>query len=105
MTASKGMAMAAGGVMGLALAVGALWVWQHAGAQEWVQAAQRPEIAAWAVRSGAVAGGALAQLVWVVMVADRVYGRDLFGRLLRWGSGLAAGGAAVSAVVLGLAGR
>jgi hypothetical protein len=47
----------------------------------------------------------LAQLVWVVMVADRVYGRDLFGRLLRWGSGLAAGGAAVSAVVLGLAGR
>src|SRR5690349_13273140 len=88
------------------LVVFGLWAWQSApdiAIESW--GAARPEVAAWAVRSGAVAAVAAAQAILMSLVAGRVYRRGAFDAII----GLAAGAifaiALVSAVACGLAGR
>lgn len=94
-----------GAATGMALIVTALWAWQHGDQWPVVLEAARPEVVAWAVRSAAVATAALAQVILLVFVADRLYGRDLLGRLLRWTAAAITAAALVSTIVLALAGR
>jgi len=93
-----------GSAVALLLMVTALWAWGRAG---WIAAdATRPDVARWAVRSAAVAAGAIAQLLLLTFIAGRVYRhRNFNSDVARLTMGLVAGIAIVSAVALGLAGR
>src|SRR5215207_1292365 len=93
-----------GAAVALVLMVAALWTWGRAG---WIAAdATRPEVARWAVRSAAVAAGAVAQLLLLTFVAGRVFRhRDFTADVARLTVGVVACIAIVSAVALGLAGR
>src|SRR5215203_3312747 len=93
-----------GAVGALVLMVAALWAWARAG---WIAAdATRPDVARWAVRSAAVAAGAVAQLLLLTFIAGRMFRhRNLNADAARLTMGLVAGVAIVSAVALGLAGR
>src|SRR3954471_16556161 len=93
-----------GAAVALMLMVAALWVWGRAG---WLAAdATRPDVARWAVRSAAVAAGAVAQLLLLTFVAGRIFRHRSFNAdVARLTMGLVAGIAIVSAVALGLAGR
>jgi hypothetical protein len=86
----------------VAMVVSALWAWQNA--PRVVADAARPDVAAWAVRSGAVAVAGMAQVVGLTFVVGAVYRRDLFGDVLRGAAAAVSGVAIVSAVALGLAG-
>jgi hypothetical protein len=88
-------------LMAVALVIVALVAWNQALA--WSVRATRPEVASWAIRSGAVAAGAMAQLLLLTFVT--VHGRAISNALLRLGVGVVASVALVSAVALGLAGR
>ena len=103
MTARQ-LAGAMGGMIALALMVMALWAWGRAG---WIAAdATRPDVATWAVRSGAVSVGAVAQLLLLTFVAAPIFRRrNFFGDAARLAVSLVACVALVSAVALGLAGR
>src|SRR5687768_14083809 len=82
MTISKAFLILAGGLTALAFMVSALWGWQNASIL--VQDAVRPEVAVWAIRSGAIALAAAAQGVVIAMVVQRVYRNDdQFGTALR----------------------
>ena len=93
-----------GSAIALFLMVAALWTWGRAG---WIAAdATRPDVARWAVRSAAVAAGAIAQLLLLTFIAGRVFRhRNFNADAARLTMGLVAGVAFVSAVALGLAGR
>ena len=93
-----------GSAVALLLMVAALWAWGRAG---WIAAdATRPDVARWAVRSAAVAAGAIAQLLLLTFIAGRMFRRQNFtADVARVTMGLVAGIAIVSAVALGLAGR
>jgi hypothetical protein len=97
------ISIGAGTVTAIVLMVAALWAWQ-AGPHLAFDANQ-PDVALWAVRSAAVAAGALAQALAVVLVLGNLYRR----RRLDAAVGLTAAAifavALVSAVALGLAGR
>jgi hypothetical protein len=95
--------MILGGALSVGLLVAALWVWQHAG--DVVADAARPEVALWAVRSAAVAGAAVAQVIGLTFVVGALYDRDRFGDVLRGAAAVMSGIATVSAIALGLAGR
>jgi hypothetical protein len=90
-------------LISLALVVGGLWLWQHAGLL--ASDAGRPDVAGWAIRSGAVAAVALAQALLSFFVISAVFDRDLFTSAVRFTAGLVGGAAIVSAVALGFAGR
>jgi len=90
-------------VMSLALVVSGLWLWQHAGLL--ASDASRPDIAGWAIRSGAVASVAAAQALLSFFVIAALFRRDFFTSAIRFSAGLVAGAAIVSAVALGVAGR
>jgi hypothetical protein len=90
-------------VMSLALVVSGLWLWQHAGML--ASDASRPDIAGWAIRSGAVAAVAAAQALLSFFVIAAVFRRGLFTSAVRFTAGLIGGAAIVSAAALGLAGR
>jgi hypothetical protein len=90
-------------VMSLALVVSGLWLWQHAGLL--ASDASRPDIAGWAIRSGAVASVAAAQALLSFFVIAAVFRRDVFTSVIRFSAGLVGGAAVVSAVALGFAGR
>ena len=98
MMLSMGAAVVAGG-----LVTASLWGWQHAArlADDW----SRPDIAEWAVRSGAVGVAAIAQLLLATLVVGAYYRRGWFDRLLGTGAALVLGVALVSAIALALAGR
>jgi hypothetical protein len=87
----------------VALVVGGLWLWQHAGLL--ASNASRPDVAGWAIRSGAVAAAAAAQALLSYFVIAAVFRRDLFTSAVRFTVGLVGGAAIVSAVALGFAGR
>jgi hypothetical protein len=91
-------------MIALTLMVMALWAWGRAG---WIAAdATRPEVARWAVRSGAVSAAAVAQLVLLSFVAAPIFReRNFSADLARLAACAVAGVALVSAVALGLAGR
>lgn len=98
-----------GSAIALLLMVAALWTWGRAG---WIAAdATRPDVARWAVRSAAVAAGAIAQLLLLTFIAGRVFrprgiqSGNFNADAARLTMGLVAGVAIVSAVALGLAGR
>ena len=95
------MMIATIGAMMLMLA--ALWAWNHATVLG--REAARPEVVGWAVRSGAVALAAGAQLVVLTWLVGAFYRRDLLGDVLRVSAALVCTIALVSAVALALAGR
>ncbi|CAN5456711.1 hypothetical protein BH09PLA1_BH09PLA1_14780 [soil metagenome] len=93
-----------GAAVALMLMVTALWAWGRAG---WIAAdATRPDVARWAVRSAAVAAGAIAQLLLLTFVAGRIFRhRRFMADAARVCASVVACVAIVSAVALGLAGR
>ncbi len=90
-------------LISLALVIGGLWLWQHAGLL--ASDASRPDIAGWAIRSGAVAAVAAAQALLSFFVVAAMFRRDVFTSALRFTAGLVGGAAIVSAAALGVAGR
>jgi len=101
---AKQYAGTVGAIVALALMVTALWTWGRAG---WIAAdSTRPDVATWAVRSGAVSIAAAAQLLLLTFVAAPIFRRRHFsGDAARLAVGIVACVALVSAVALGLAGR
>ena len=97
-------------IMAAALAAGlivvGLWAWQSASdiAIEYWGAA-RPEVAAWSVRSAAVAVIAGAQAIAVVFVAGRVFRRGAFDTALTFTAVAFVAVGLVSALACGVAGR
>lgn len=92
-------------VMAVALISFAIWIWQDAPERlvEWDAA--RPLAMLWAIRSGAVALAALAQVLVVVLAIGKLYSRRRLDDVLRLGFSAMAVLAMVSAVALGLAAR
>jgi hypothetical protein len=90
-------------LLSVACVVGGLWLWQHAAVL--ASDASRPDIAGWAIRSGAVAAVAAAQALLSFFVIAALFRRDLFTSVVRFTAGLVGGAAVVSAVALGFAGR
>jgi len=88
------------------LVVLGMWAWQSAAdiAIERFGSA-RPDVAAWSVRSGAVAAIAAAQAILMSIVAGRVYRRGTFDAIVGLTAGAIFAIALVSAVACGLAGR
>jgi len=100
----KNVVAAIGTIAAIGLMVAALWAWGTAG---WLVAdSSRPDLERYAVRSAAIASGAIAQLLLLTFVAGRAYQRRQFvtdvPRLLAGAVGCVA---IVSALALGLAGR
>ena len=102
---SHAAAIAAGVLVAVALMVAGLYAWRHASAIAGDWNATRPYIAAWAVRSAAIALASIAQVVLLTLVVGRLYPRQLVDEVLRLAAGLVGTVALVSAVALGLAGR
>jgi len=101
-----------GGAVGVAMVVASLWCWQNAAHLVRAWDPDKPDVAAWAVRSAAVAVAALAQVVLLTFVAAAVFEPDAprrgGGRLpdvLRWSAATVAVLAIASATALALAGR
>ena len=90
-------------LLSLGLVVGGLWLWQHAALL--ASDASRPDVAGWAIRSGAVAAVAAAQALLSFFVIAALFRRDVFTSAVRFAAGLVGGAAVVSAVALGFAGR
>ena len=88
-----------------AMVFAGLWAWNGAG--DWVLDwnVTRPEVAVWAVRSAAVGAIAAAQLVLLVLVGARLYGKGKFDSAMALTAGVVCAVACVSAVAFGLAGR
>jgi hypothetical protein len=97
------MAQLCGAVAAVALVVAALWAWGQAG--RFAEHAHRPLVTAWAVRSGAVAAAAAAQVLVITCAIGAIYRRQPLDEMLRLLAGLIATIALVSAVALALAGR
>lgn len=86
--------------------VAGVWGWQQA--QDLVLdhwSASRPELAEWAVRNAAIATVALAQIIILVFVAGRIYGRRTLDSVLTLTAGVVFALAIVGAIACGLAGR
>ena len=83
----------------------ALYAWRHASviAGDWE--ASRPYVAAWAVRSAAIAVAAAAQVILLTVVVGRLYPRQLVDEVLRLTAVLIGTVALVSALALAFAGR
>ncbi len=90
-------------LVSLALVVGGLSLWARA--EYLASDASRPDVAGWAIRSGAVAAVAAAQALLSYFVVSAAFRRDLFTSAVRFTAGLVGGAAVVSAVALGFAGR
>ncbi len=92
-----------GSLVGMALMVACLWAWQQA--PHLALEAERPDVVLWAVRSAAVAAGALAQTVLLVLVVGNLYRARLPDRVLQLLTAGVFAAALVSAIALGWAGR
>jgi hypothetical protein len=84
----------------VALVVLALWGW--ADAIELTRRADRPMQAMWAVRSGALAAFAAAQVLGMTFFVGAFYGRGKIGEWVRLMAGLVCTAALVGALCLGL---
>lgn len=97
---------AVGATAAVVLMVTALWAW--GGAWEMTAYATRPEVAAWAVRSGAIAAAAAAQLLVLTALARHRSADEFVPRrpgLAQMAIGVVGSIALVSAIALGLAGK
>jgi hypothetical protein len=92
-----------GSLLALALVVAALWSWREA--NDIAGNAARPDLALWAVRSGALAAVAGAQVLIVTFAVGAIYRRRAFDEAVRLLAGVVCTVALVGAVALGLAGR
>lgn len=92
-----------GSLVGAVLMVACLWAWQQA--PHLAMDADRPDVVLWAVRSAAVAAGALAQTVVLVLVVGNLYRARLPDRVLQLLTAGLFAASLVSAIALGLAGR
>ena len=92
-----------GTIAAIVLMVSALWAWQAG--PHLAFDADRPDVALWAVRSAAVAAGALAQGLAVVLVLGNLYRRGRLDAAVGMTAAAVFAVALVSAVALGLAGR
>jgi hypothetical protein len=92
-----------GAIVAVALMVAALWAWMAAAGL--VERCDRPELALWAVRSGAIAAIAAAQVLGLTFVVDAFYGRDRVGEVMRLMAGLVCTAALVGAIALGIVSR
>jgi len=101
MSATIGRALVV--LLSLGLVVGGLWLWQRAPVL--ASDASRPDVAGWAIRSGAVAAVAAAQALLSFFVISSLFRRDFFTSAVRFTAGLVGGAAIVSAIALGFAGR
>jgi hypothetical protein len=97
------MAQVCGAVAAVALVVVALWGWGQA--WRFAENAHRPNVTVWAVRSGAVAAVAAAQVLVITCAIGALYRRRPLDEMLRLLAGLVATIALVSAIALALAGR
>ncbi len=99
------MLVGAGAMLTAVLMVICLWTWQHA--PNLAFNANRPDDTTmlWAVRTAAIAAGALAQTVLLVLVIGNLYRTRLLDVLLRLMTATVFGVSLVSAIALGLAGR
>jgi hypothetical protein len=88
---------------GLSMVIAAMWSWHDAA--QLAEGTTRPDVTAWAVKSAAVALGAMAQAMFLTFIVSMIYRKDLFADVLRILAALVAGIALISAVALGLAGR
>ena len=93
-----------GGLISIGLVVLGLWGWRHA-ADIVADHASRPYVAAWAVRSAAIAAVAGAQAILLTLVVGRLYPWRLADEIFRVLAGLVVSVALVSAIALGLAAR
>ena len=91
-------------MVAIGLVVLGLWGWRHA-ADIVADHASRPYVAAWAVRSAAIAAVAGAQAILLTLVISRLYPRRLVDEICRVLAGLVLSIALVSAIALGLAAR
>ncbi len=89
--------------MAIAMVVAGIWAWQSA--FRFADGTTRPDVTLWALRSGAVALAAVAQVILMTFLARVFYPRDGFSAFLRMAAGLVAAIAMISAIALGLAGR
>ena len=97
------MSVLVGGAVSMILMVIALRAWTQAANLS--VSATRPDVAWWAVRSGAVALMALAQTVSMIWVVGKLFQRNLADDLLKVLSLGVTAVALVAAVALGLASR
>ena len=96
-------AQCAGALAAVLLVVAALWSWGRA--WQIAENAHRPQVAVWAVRSGALSALAAAQVLVITCAVGALYQRRPVDEMLRLLAGLVATIALVSAVALALAGR
>ena len=95
--------IALGTLISAALVLIALWAWQAAPHLAFNE--DRPDIILWAVRTAAVAAGALAQTVLLVLVVGNIYRTRAVDVLLRLLTATVFAVSLVSAIALGLVGK
>jgi hypothetical protein len=100
---AKSFLISLGLIVSTGLVLISLWAWQEAPHLQ--LDADRPEVILWAVRTAAIAAGALAQTVMLVLVVGNIYRTRAVDVLLRFMTGMVFAVALVSAIALGLAGR
>jgi hypothetical protein len=90
-----------GGTVAVALVVVALWGWGSAAG--WVEKAERPTVALWAVRCGAIAALAAAQVLGMTFIVSLLHGQQRpGGQWLGLAAGLVCTVALVGAIALGI---
>ena len=101
----SGWMLLAGTAVACAMVIAGLWGWQ--GSADWAidWGAGNPEMATWAVRSGAIALIAAAQAILIGFVAGQVYRRAKADTILAITAGAVCLAAAASAVACGIVGR
>jgi len=99
----RAVSVVGGAALSVALMVLGLWAWLHAA--ELATEAREPYAAKWAVKSAALAAGAAAQAVLLVMVVGRLYRRHLVDDVFRVAAVVVFLAALAAALVLGMAGR
>jgi len=97
------ISMFAAAALAAVLMVVSLWAWQQG--PQIAFTADRPDVVLWAVRTAAIAAGALAQALVLVFVVGAVYRTRLLDVTLRVLTAAVFTVALVSAIALGLAGR
>lgn len=89
-----------GTTVAIVLVIAGLWGW--VGAAGLSEHASRPEVAFWAIRGGAIAAWAAAQVLTMTFVVDALYKQDRIGEWMRLTAGLVCTAALVGALGLGL---
>ena len=92
-----------GATFGIALVVAAMWSW--ASAEQLVRRAGDPTLAAWAVRTAAVAAVAAAQVLGLSFVTVLFYDRDRAGDIMRIAAGALCTVAMIAAIAMGFLSR